>query len=83
MLSEDDFLEGVAFDEAERRRCILRDIAMRVRENGIHFAANSPKRATQFMPFAARTGLEELMAEKEAAAAKSNDFAGAQVFDTP
>ena len=83
MLSEDDFLEDIAFDEAERRRCILRDIAMRVRGNGVHFAANSPKRAAQFMPFAALTGFEELMAEKEADAAKSNDFAGAQVFDTP
>lgn len=83
MLSEDDFLEGIAFYEAERRRCILRDIAMRVRENGVHFAVNSPKRATQFMPFAALTGFEELMAEKEADAAKFNDFAGAQVFDTP
>lgn len=83
MLSEDDFLENIAFDEAERRRCILRDIAMRVRENGVHFAANSSKRATQFMPFAALTGFEELMTEKEADAAKSNDFAGAQVFDTP
>ena len=83
MLSEDDFLEDVAFDEAERRRCILRDIAMRTKENGIHFAANNPKRATQFMPFAALTGFEELMAEKEADAAKFDDFAGAQVFDTP
>ena len=83
MLSEDDFLEDIAFDEAKRRRYILRDIAMRVRENGVRFAANSPKRATHFMPFAALTGFEELMAEKEADAAKSNDFAGAQVFDTP
>ena len=56
---------------------------MRIKENGIHFAANSPKRATQFMPFAALTGFEELMAEKEADAAKFEDFAGAQVFDTP
>lgn len=54
-----------------------------LRKNGIHFAANSPKRATQFMPFAALTGFEELMAEKEADAAKFDDFAGAQVFDTP
>lgn len=83
MLSEDDFLEDIAFDEAERRRRILQDIAAQVRQHGAHFAANSPKRATQFMPFAALTGFEELMAEKEADAAKSNDFAGAQVFDTP
>lgn len=83
MLSEDDFLEDVALDEAERRRRILRDIAAQVRQHGVHFAANSPKRATQFMPFAALTGFEELMAEKEADAAKFNDFAGAQVFDTP
>lgn len=83
MLSEDDFLEDVAFDEAERRRRILRDIAAQMWQHGAHFAANSPKRATQFMPFAALTGFEELMAEKEADAAKSNDFAGAQVFDTP
>ena len=54
-----------------------------MRQHGAHFAANSPKRATQFMPFAALTGFEELMAEKEADAAKFNDFAGAQVFDTP
>ena len=65
MLSEDDFLEDIAFDEAERRRCILRDIAMRVRENGVHFAANSPKRATQFMPFAALKGYEEVIAKVE------------------
>lgn len=83
MLSEDDFLEDVAFDEAERRRRILQDIAAQARQHGAHFAANSPKRATQFMPFAALTGFEELMAEKEADAAKFNDFAGAQVFDTP
>lgn len=83
MLSEDDFLEDVAFDEAERRRRILRDIAAQMRRHGARFAANSPKRATQFMPFAALTGFEELMAEKEADAAKFNDFAGAQVFDTP
>lgn len=83
MLSEGDFLEDVAFDEAERRRRILQDIAAQVRQHGAHFAANSPKRATQFMPFAALTGFEELMAEKEADAAKFNDFAGAQVFDTP
>lgn len=83
MLSEDDFLEDVAFDEAERRRRILQDIAAQVRQHGVHFAASSPKRATQFMPFAALTGFEELMAEKEADAAKFNDFAGAQVFDTP
>lgn len=83
MLSEDDFPEDVAFDEAERRRCILRDITMRIKENGAHFAANNPKRATQFMSFAALTGFEELMAEKEADAAKFDDFAGAQVFDTP
>lgn len=83
MLSEDDFLEDVAFDEAERRRCILRDIAMRIKENGIHFAANSPKRATQFMPFAALTGFEELMAEKEADAAKFDDFAGRRCSTRP
>lgn len=83
MLSEDDFLEDVALDEAERRRRILQDIAAQVRQHDVHFAANSPKRATQFMPFAALTGFEELMAEKEADAAKFNDFAGAQVFDTP
>ena len=74
MLSEDDFLEDVAFDEAERRRCILRDIAMRIRENGIHFAANSPKRATQFMPFAALTGFEELMAEKRSGSRQIQRF---------
>ena len=50
MLSEDNFLEDVAFDEAERRRRILQDIAAQVRQHGVHFAANSPKRATQFMP---------------------------------
>ena len=65
MLSEGNFLEDVAFDEAERRRRILQDIAAQVRQHGVHFAANSPKRATQFMPFAALKGYEEVIAEVE------------------
>ena len=61
MLSEQDLLEGVSFEEAERRRLILQDIRANVAEHGPHRAMGSPQRATQFMPFDALTGFDELM----------------------
>lgn len=82
MLSDDDFLEDVPFDEAERRRLILADIAGNLGRRGRHRAASGPKRAAQFMPFDALTGFGELMTEAEE---KSNrpDFGGPGVFDVP
>lgn len=83
MLSAEDFLEDVPFDEAERRRLILADIGKSIEKHGKHRAANGPKRATQFMPFDALTGFGELMAEEERKSAEDADFAGPEVFDTP
>ena len=83
MLSDEDFLEGVPFDEAERRRLILADIGKNIARYGNHHAARSPKRATQFMPFDALTGFGELMAEEERKSSEPADFAGPEVFDTP
>lgn len=83
MLSTEDFLEGIPFDEAERRRLILADIGENVEKHGKHRAARHPKRATQFMPFDALTGFGELMTEEERKSSRSVDFAGPEVFDTP
>lgn len=69
MLREEDLLEGVSFQEAERRRLILQDIRANIAEHGPHHAAGGPKRATQFMPFDALTGFDELMRKTEEASA--------------
>ncbi len=69
MLSEEDLLEGVSFQEVERRRLILRDIKANLAERGPHRATRSPQRATQFMPFDALTGFDELMRKTEEASA--------------
>lgn len=83
MLSADDFLEDVPFDEAERRRLILADIGANIEKHGRHRAASGRKRATQFMPFDALAGFGELMAEEERKSSEPVDFAGPEVFDTP
>lgn len=70
MLREEDLMEGVSFQEAQRRRLILRDIRANVAEHGPHRAAGDPKRATQFMPFDALTGFDELMRKTEQASAE-------------
>ena len=70
MLREDNFLEGVSFQEAQRRRLILQDIEANLAKHGPHRAASDPKRATQFMPFDALTGFDELMRKTEEASAK-------------
>ena len=70
MLREEDLLEGVSFQEAQRRRLILQDIRANIAEHGPHRAASSPKRATQFMPFDALTGFDELMRKTEQASAE-------------
>ena len=67
MLREEDFLEGVSFQEAQRRRLILQDIEANLAEHGPHRATSDPKRATQFMPFDALTGFDELMRKTEEA----------------
>ncbi len=61
MLSERDFLEGLPLEEAQRRRLILQDIEANVAKHGPHHAASDPRRATQFMPFDALTGFDELI----------------------
>ena len=83
VLSEDDFTADIPFDEADRRRLVLKEIASRVSENGPHVAMPDPKRATQFMPFDALTGFGKLMEEAEKESSKPRDFAGPEVFNTP
>ncbi len=61
MIYEEEFLEGVSFEEAARRRAILSDIRANVEEHGPHQAMPDPRRATQFMPFAALTGFDEIL----------------------
>ena len=51
--------------ERERRRLVLEDIEARLRENGPRQAQPSPDRASQFMPFAALKGYNELIAQVE------------------
>lgn len=55
-----DLWPDIGFEERERRRAVLDDIARRVRENGPRKAASSPERARQFMPFAALKGYDSL-----------------------
>lgn len=51
--------------ERERRRLVLQDIEARLRERGPRQAQPSPDRASQFMPFAALKGYNELIAQVE------------------
>lgn len=51
--------------ERERRRLVLQEVEARLRETGPRQARPSPQRASQFMPFAALKGYDELIAEAE------------------
>ena len=60
-------------EEAERRRAILADIGRQVAENGKRTAMPDPRRAQQFMPFAALEGFTELVKEEERKSASRKD----------
>lgn len=57
--------EGLQPMERERREGILRDIRMRIAENGPHRAYADPARGRLFMPFAALEGYGELVRDTE------------------
>ena len=57
--------EGLQPMERERREGILRDIRMRIEENGPHRAYADPARGRLFMPFAALEGYGEMLEETE------------------
>lgn len=52
-------------NERERRRLVLQEVEARLRENGPRRAQPGPDRASQFMPFAALKGYNEMIAEVE------------------
>lgn len=51
--------------ERERREGVLRNIRIRLTENGPHHAIASPKRGRLFMPFAALNGYESMIEQVE------------------
>lgn len=59
--------------EQQRRDAILREIEQRMAENGPHVAQPNPKRARQFMPFAALKGYHEMAYERERKEARKYD----------
>lgn len=83
MLRDEDFLDGIPFDEAERRRLVLFGIRERINADGVHHAAMDPKRAAQFLPFAAPDGFEGIAVEAEKRSSTSEDSDGTEVFDMP
>lgn len=66
----DEAWPGVAGDEREYRRQVLDKIARRVAADGVRVSAPSAERGSQFMPFAALKGFEDVVAEVEAAAGR-------------
>ena len=60
-----DIWPGLSADEREYRRQVLDKIARRVAEDGVRVSVPSPERGSQFMPFAALKGFEDVVAEAE------------------
>lgn len=60
-----DVWPGLTPDEREYRRQVLDRIARRVAEDGMRVSVPSPERGSQFMPFAALKGFEDVIAEVE------------------
>lgn len=55
------FLEGCSPEEAERRSLILADIERNLAEHGPRQPLNEPARASQFLPFSALVGFDEVL----------------------
>lgn len=60
-----DIWPGLSADEREYRQQVLDKIARRVAEDGVRVSVPSPERGSQFMPFAALKGFEDVIAEVE------------------
>ena len=57
--------EGLQPMERERREGVLRDIRLRIAENGPRRAVADPARGRLFMPFAALEGYGEMLGDVE------------------
>ncbi len=66
----DDMWPGVSGDEREYRRQVLDKMARRVAEDGVRVSVPSAERGSQFMPFAALKGFEDVVAGVEEDAAR-------------
>ena len=60
-----DVWPGLSADEREYRAQVLDRIAQRVAADGVRVSVPSPDRGSQFMPFAALKGYEEVIAGVE------------------
>lgn len=60
-----DVWPRLSADEREYRAQVLDRIAQRVAADGVRVSLPSPDRGSQFMPFAALKGYEEVIAEVE------------------
>lgn len=56
-----NFLDGCSPEETERRSLILADIERNLAEHGPRQPLNEPARASQFLPFSALVGFEEVL----------------------
>lgn len=72
-----DSWPGLAPQERERRARILRDIGLRLAEEGPRRAVPSPERGRLFVPFAALDGYGALLSEVEGEAAGETAGEGA------
>lgn len=78
-----DVWSGLSADEREYRAQVLDRIAQRVAVDGVRVSAPSPDRGSQFMPFAALKGYEEVIAEAENGnVEEALDVADAQAEET-
>ena len=60
-----DIWAGISADERAYRKRVLDDIARRVAEEGVHTAVPGDDRGTQFMPFAALKGYDEIVRDSQ------------------
>lgn len=60
-----DIWPGLSDDEREYRQQVLDKIARRVAEDGVRVSVPSSERGSQFMPFAALKGFEDVVAGAE------------------
>lgn len=60
-IPDDTLWADLPAPERERRQIVLADICRRVEENGPRIALRTPDRASQFLPFAALRGYDEML----------------------
>lgn len=78
-----DVWPDLSADEREYRAQVLDRIAQRVAADGVRVSVPSPDRGSQFMPFAALKGYEEVIAEVEnGSIEEALDAADAQAEET-